>query len=289
MCDTEFDYKLKTRLYWLLNRIESWTDARVCCCICKKSFKEIDICHIESGYKRKTCCKKCERILAQTTCKDTMQRKYNVKNAFQLDTVKIDLFIRKDQIQLKREQTYHSHFGNIPGWNLKKSLETRKKKYNGNVFDLQKVYATKAKLHNNPHWNNPEKNFQTKKKNHTVNTSKLEEQAYSLLCNHFNVEDIIRQHKSDVYPFACDFFIKSKDLYIECNFSWTHGHHWFDEKSEEDRLICKKWKDKHTKYYDNAINTWTVRDVLKRKTAEANNLNYLVFWTLDEMHEYFEL
>ena len=41
-------------------------------------------------------------------------------------------------------------------------------------------------------------------------------------------------------------------------------------------------KSKHTKYYDNAIQTWTVRDVKKRECSQNNKLNYIVFWNLDE-------
>ena len=45
-------------------------------------------------------------------------------------------------------------------------------------------------------------------------------------------------------------------------------------------------KSKHTKYYDNAIETWTVRDVKKRQCAEKNHLNYIVFWIEDEVRQY---
>jgi hypothetical protein len=75
-------------------------------------------------------------------------------------------------------------------------------------------------------------------------------------------------------------------LYIECNFSWTHGKHWFNENDANDLTKLQKWKDKHSKYYDNAIKTWTIRDVAKRNTAEANNLNYLVFWKIDELEHW---
>lgn len=73
-----------------------------------------------------------------------------------------------------------------------------------------------------------------KKKNGTVNSSKPEEKSYELLCSHFSKEDVVRQYHSDVYPFNCDFYIKSIDTYIECNYNWTHGGHWFDESNEED-------------------------------------------------------
>ena len=93
----------------------------------------------------------------------------------------------------------------------------------------------------------------------------------------------MRQYKSDEYPFCCDFYIPSINLYIECNFSWTHGGHSYDKDNEEDQLILEKWKEKNTKYYDNAINTWTIRDVRKRNIAKQNNLNYIEFWNLNEL------
>src|SRR5699024_5918014 len=35
---------------------------------------------------------------------------------------------------------------------------------------------------------------------------------------------------------------------------------------------------KDTKYYSQAIRTWKSYDVMKRKVAKKNNLNYVVFW-----------
>ena len=62
------------------------------------------------------------------------------------------------------------------------------------------------------------KGNETKRLNNTFNTSKPEEQVYTLLCQQFSEDDIVRQYKSEEYPFNCDFFIKSIELYIECNF-----------------------------------------------------------------------
>lgn len=58
---------------------------------------------------------------------------------------------------------------------------------------------------------------------------------YTLLCNIFNVDDIIRQYSDNRYPFCCDFYLKSLDLFIELNFHWTHGGHPFDENSQADQ------------------------------------------------------
>ena len=127
------------------------------------------------------------------------------------------------------------------------------------------------------------KGNETKRCNGTFNTSKPEEESYEFLCEHFSKDDVIRQYRSEKYPFNCDFYIKSIDTYIECNFSWTHGGHWFDESSEEDQKTLQKWKDKGTDFYQVAIDVWTRRDVNKLKVAKENGLNYIVFWKLDEV------
>ena len=79
---------------------------------------------------------------------------------------------------------------------------------------------------------------------------------------------LIRQYKSEEYPFACDFYDPVSKTYIECNFSWTHGGHWFDSTSEDDIKRVECMRAKNSKYYVNAIETWTVRDVKKRRCAE---------------------
>lgn len=131
-----------------------------------------------------------------------------------------------------------------------------------------------------------QKRDNTKRKNKTFKTSKKEEYAYQILCNVFSKDDIVRQYTDTRYPFNCDFYIKSRDMFIECNFSWTHGGHWFDEDSADDIRRLEFMKSKHSKYYDNAIETWTIRDVKKREYAEKNDLRYIVFWTLNELQQF---
>lgn len=102
-----------------------------------------------------------------------------------------------------------------------------------------------------------------------------EENLYSLLKEHYSEDDIIRQYSDERYPFNCDFYIKSLDLFIELNAHWTHNTHPFDETNKEDLKILELWKSKNTKFYTNAIKTWTQRDVEKLQIAKNNNLNYL--------------
>ena len=51
--------------------------------------------------------------------------------------------------------------------------------------------------------------------------------------------DVITQYKDDRYPFACDFYIPSLDLFIECNYHWTHGGKPY-EGTEDDKQIVEK-------------------------------------------------
>ena len=125
----------------------------------------------------------------------------------------------------------------------------------------------------------------TKHKTHTC--SKEEDKVYELLKTMYN--DIRRQYKSEDYPFACDFYIVDNDLYIECNFHWTHGKHGFDKNNPDDIKKLNLWKkrSKEKEYYISAINVWTTRDVMKRKIAEKHGLNYLEFFSFSELKNYF--
>ena len=129
-----------------------------------------------------------------------------------------------------------------------------------------------------------QKEHDTKKRNGTFKKSTQEDAVYEMLCKKYGEDNVIRQYWSEAYPFNCDFYIPSLGLYIECNFSWTHGGHFFNENDEEDLKKLQQWKDKGTKYYLNAIETWTVRDVKKRQAAKKNKLNYVVFWNLDDVY-----
>ena len=132
-----------------------------------------------------------------------------------------------------------------------------------------------------------QKEYETKRKNKTYNSSKIEDISYSIIKEKHN--DIIRQYNCKEYPFACDFYIPSLNIFIECQYGWVHGKHAFDNNNNNDLLILEKWKSKHTKYYDNAINTWTIRDVNKRNIAKKNNLKYIEVWNIEELKNILEI
>ena len=121
------------------------------------------------------------------------------------------------------------------------------------------------------------KNVEAKRKNGTFSTSGIEERIKAL-------GTFESQYNKDVrYPYLCDFYDKDRDLFIEVNASWTHGHHWYDPDKDAD--VCVNWKAKGEKseYYANALEVFTKRDVEKRECARANNLNYATLWDSDGM------
>lgn len=106
--------------------------------------------------------------------------------------------------------------------------------------------------------------------------------VFTELVNKFGRDDVYYQygiHPSDKrYPYNCDFYIKSLDLFIELNFHYSHGKHWYDENSQDDKLRVKHLSTSDSKRSRNSLRVWTITDVEKRKKAMASNLNYLVFW-----------
>lgn len=164
----------------------------------------------------------------------------------------------------------------------KKGEEKCLQKYGSKNYSQSKEYHD---LWKDEEWKNRSisKQIATKKKNNSFHISREETKAYDLL--KFIFPNLIQHYKSETYPFLCDFYDPDSNTYIELNAHWTHGKHFFDLTSQEDLKLLEKWKEKAkiSKFYKNAIETWTVRDVKKREVAKKNGLKYLVFWNLKEV------
>ena len=182
-------------------------------------------------------------------------------------------------------------------WNTKskeeqaKIIQTRKNTINAKSDEEKQIINQKHK----DAYNNKsdlekqqinQKRNNTKRKNHSFKTSKIEDTCYIILKEIYN--DVIRSYSTEKYPYNCDFYIPSKDMYIECNFHWTHGYMKYDGRKTFCKQQLQKWKEraKTSKYFENAIYTWTVRDVQKFKIAKQNKLNYLVFYNYHDFDEY---
>lgn len=132
------------------------------------------------------------------------------------------------------------------------------------------------------------KRLNTMHEHKTLRSSKMEKKLEVKLRELF--PDLKTQYKSELYPFKCDFYIPSLDLYIEYNGTWTHGYKFFDKDDENDiaRLNELKEKTKQSGFYAKAIETWTVRDVLKLETAIKNNLNYVAWFNEEQANDWIE-
>ncbi len=177
----------------------------------------------------------------------TMVRRYGSSCYVQSDEYQE----RLDSIMDKVRNTNMSRYG--------APVYTQSDEYKQNVDDIQsRIIATK-------------------RQNGVLNTSIVEKHVKGF-------DDFESQYNKDTrYPYLCDFYDKDRDLFIEVNASWTHGHHWYN--IEQDADTCEKWKEKseESTYYANALDVFTKRDVEKRETARVNSLKYVTLWDSDGM------
>ena len=201
--------------------------------------------------------------------------KYGVDNVFKLKEF-------QDKAAKTREKRYGGKYTLSKGSSLEPSARQNSIETNKSDEVKEKRIQTNIKKYGVPHTSQSliiqQKARKTRKKNNTYSTSKSEQQLNEELLKLFN--NVQTQFNSTEYPFACDFYIPERQLYIELNATWTHGSAWYNINNPTHKEISKKWK-KSSGYYKSAYKTWTNLDVRKRKIAKENNLNYLVFWQPD--------
>ena len=195
--------------------------------------------------------------------KNTCIKKYGVSCYFKTEKAKqrtSEIMKGNKEIQAKREKTMLERHGATTPFHTKEYYDTH---------DLS-AQAYKGHL--------------TKLKTGAYKMSKQEEESYHLLKEIY--PDVIREYKDELrYPFNCDFYIPSLDLFIECQYHWTHNGHPYDQNNEND---IKDAEFLLNEGHEGAWHTWTIRDVKKRNTAKENNLNYLEIWTTEELKEWIE-
>ena len=142
-----------------------------------------------------------------------------------------------------------------------------------------------SEIHSSPEYQ--ERQNRIKKTNGTLNISKPELKAFAALLDIYK-DNVVHSYRDPRYPFNCDFYIKSEDLFIELNLTWTHGGAPYDQHNPNHKDKLKLWKRKalSSDFYKNAIYTWTQLDVKKQLYARQNNLNYLMFYTENDFWEW---
>ena len=206
----------------------------------------------------------------------------------------------------KAKMTLLEKYGDEKYNNMEKNHNTNRKNHNGklsnNIEKMRETCMTRYGVDNyrksqkcKELWKDENfinraltKNYESKRKNNSFNKSNPENAIYDILIEKY--PDLKRQYKSDVYPYSCDFYIPSKDLYIEINFHWTHGGMLFDENNEicQQKLNIWKMKSINSKYFLNAIYTWTVLDYKKHLKIREHNLNFIIFYNMKEFNEWCE-
>lgn len=230
---------------------------------------------------------------------NTVQKRYGTLNVFQVDEIKrkskltcinkygVDHYNKTKESEERRKQTCMQHFGvDVPLKNLEiqeKMKQTNLKKYGVENYtqtaEYKKICHEKQAL-------TSEKQRQTKAKNRTFNVSKIEKNYKIYLENKYGINNVLSQYYDERYPFACDFYIKSLDLFIELNLTWTHGGHAFmSDITDLDKLHLWEQKAMSSRYYKNAIYTWTDLDVRKKEIAKINNLNYLCIYNKQDLYK----
>ena len=190
----------------------------------------------------------------------------------------VDSLLKNKEVREKIKQT------NIQKYGVDNPLKNKEIREKIKQTNIQK-YGVDNPLKNKEIWKKSQDNRQISSK------SKLENNFLNYLKLKYESDDIITQYKSKEYPYYCDFYIKSINLYIEIQGHWTHNDHPFDINNLNDQLIMDIWRTKSLsdKYYKNALNTWTIKDVEKRNTAIQNNLNYLEIFGKTDLNKYIDI
>lgn len=224
----------------------------ICCIKCGTLLK--------SPFENKSkCCPKCKDKL-ESRCKKISNSKLNASEGQKLSSIQ------------KRMNTTFKKYGVYNVSNLLEIQQKISKAQKGIPRPLNNSMIEIANLHRH----------QTHKINNTFKSSAPENFSTWFLSLLF--KDIKTQFYSDKYPFNCDCYLPEQDLFIEFNYSWTHGNHPYDEIL--DKSVLDKMLESNSLYMKNAIETWTIRDVKKRETAKENSLNYLEFFNIEEFMDW---
>lgn len=224
--------------------------------------------------------------------KETCRNKYGVVRASLLkeyqDKVKetnmkrygVEVPLQNREINKKWHETCYVNFGTYSPLANKeiydKAEETTYKKYG--VYCVFNTKENREKLLSEK---TKQKRYETLRRNHTFNTSKIEETIYEKLIDIYSKSDVLREYKDkDRYPYRCDFYIKSLDLFIEVQGYYTHGKEPYDQNSIKHQILVQKYKERYSPNCQ-AIVIWTIKDVEKRNKAKENNLKYLEIFHKD--------
>lgn len=190
--------------------------------------------------------------------------------------------------KLSREKTFLEKYGYVNPGQIP-SVREKVKKTCIKKYGVDNVWKAESIKCNMNYKLQTKHAFETKKKNNSFKRSKAEDNCYELLKEKFGENDIKRQYISDKYPWHCDFYIISKDIYIEYQGYYTHGKHPFNKNNKDDLEKLNNLKCKYKQYYNEhkkwpqIISIWAEKDVEKRNKAKENKLKYIEVYNIEDL------
>ena len=110
-------------------------------------------------------------------------------------------------------------------------------------------------------------------------SSKLEDETEQQLIEMFGTDGFERNYyKDERYPYFCDFYISSLDLFIEIQGHPSHHIQPYGTDFKEHDKLIRKWEkrlDEGVTTYADFIKTFKVSDVEKRICAHNNGINFV--------------
>lgn len=215
-------------------------------------------------------------------------RKYGVTNTFQLPEARKRCVESSKSIEVMeaRKNTCLVRYGSSGPMSSpavkELSRNTCIRKYG--VDNVSKVPAIK------------EKKYHTMQQNGTFTKSEIEEYFYSRLLQLFSADNIHRQYKDNIrYPYRCDFYIASLDLFVEIQGTWLHGPHPYNSDNPEDIELLDNIRKKQHIDNDGRKNMyyafeeqWTKVDVKKRAKAIENKINFIELYNKAEIDSFID-
>ena len=280
------------------------------CPVCGNSVKFINFSKGYHTYCSKKCVYNSENVFNKK--KQTCIKKYGVENPSQSEVIKnkkiqtnlkhygVQYATQAPEIKNQIRQTNLERYGGMPlnsrnvqdkyrktclerygVENASQSEVIKKKKIQTCLKHYKTEYYSQSEEYKNRIDSIMNKSTFTKKKNNSLRCSKIELQFKEWLNEH-NI-NYIYQYKSDKYPFNCDFYFPDKNIYLEIQGYWHHGPAPYDSTNHEHQKILNKLttRAKNSRNHLDAINTWTIRDPLKRKIAYEHHLNFIEVFTYD--------
>ena len=166
---------------------------------------------------------------------------------------------------------------------FKQTISDINKEYHKNMSDEdKKEYSKKRSVASKKMWEDPDhiiKVRTTYKKNRKdrLCRTKAEQALYDNFITIY--PDLINDELIDErYPFYCDFYIPSLDVFIELNAHPSHGNKPYSGNIEECYNLRDKW-----------LETFTKRDPEKLQTAKANNLNYIMIYPSSSLKDNYKI